>query len=86
MHEMHLAQTLFAELERIADRNLLRKVDVVHLKILEADADCLAESLKMLFAGSEMWRDARIKTTEASGPPDPTGARVIIEQIEGEQE
>ena len=82
---MHLAQTLFEELERIAGRNLLTKVDVVHLKVLDADVHCLVDSLKMLFAGSEMWKDAEVRTTEAPGGPDPSGARVVIERIEGEQ-
>jgi len=77
---------LFDELERIAGRNLLVKVDVVHLKVLDADTHCLVDSLKMLFGASGMWVDAEIRTVEVSGGPDPSGARVIIERIEGEQE
>lgn len=86
MHEMHLAQTVFTELERIADRNGLKKVDVVHLKVLDADTHCLVDSLKMLLAGSPAWENAEVRTTEAPDEIDPSGTRVIIERIEGEQE
>ena len=86
MHEMHLAQTVFEELERIAARNKLTKVSMIFLKVLDADTHCLVESLKMLTSGSPLLADAEIKTTESPQAADPGGARVIIERIEGEQD
>jgi hypothetical protein len=82
---MHLAQTVFSELERLANRNELKKVGTVRLRVLEADTPCLVESLKMLFRASPLFREAKIALAESPGGPDPTGARVIIERIEGEK-
>jgi len=86
LHEMHLAQTVFEELERIARRNKLTKVSMIFLKVLDADTHCLVESLKMLIGASPLLADAEIKTTESPQAADPGGARVIIERIEGEQD
>ena len=86
LHEMHLAQTLFGELERIAGRNELARVSTVRLRILEADTSCLVECLEMLFQASPLFREARIAVAESGGGPDPSGARVIIERVEGEKD
>ena len=83
---MHLAQTVFDELLRLAARNDLKRVGVVHLRILEADTHCLVDSLKMLFAGDPAFEHAEVRATEAPGAPDPSGARVIIERIEGDKD
>lgn len=83
---MHLAQAVFDELERIALRNEVRKVGTVHLRILDADTHCLADCLKMLFAGSPAFQQASIRTSESPQDVGPDGARVIIERIEGEQD
>jgi len=82
---MHLAQTVFGELQRLAGRNEFTKVSNVRLRIFDADTSCLVESLTMLFQANPLFREARIAVAESPGGPDPSGARVIIERIEGEK-
>ena len=86
LHEMHLAQTVFGELERLAGRYELTKVSRVRLRVLDADKSCLVESLKMLFHENALFREAKITAVESKGKPDPNGTRVIIERIEGDKD
>ena len=83
---MQLAQTVFAELERLAGRYEFRKVRTVRLRVLEGDAVGLVESLKALFRENALFREAKITAVESKGGPDASGTRVIVERIEGDKD